>query len=336
MTTAPSRREVLALTAAGPFCLARASAAPTLLVAPAPDAPAHDPGPGQPDRTERLAAVLTALNHDLFRFAARAEAPPASDSALLRAHDAAYLSRLKSASPKDGYASLAPDAIMSPGSYDAALKAAGGAVLAVERVMRREARNAFVASRPPGHHALPHDAMGFCFLNNAAIAARHALAVHGAERVAIIDFDVHHGNGVQRIFWDERRVLYCSTHQAPLYPGTGAANETGAFDNVVNAPLRKGDGGEAFRAAFEARILPRLDAFAPDLVILCAGFDAHLHDPLGGLRLGEADFHDITLSIMEIAARRCGGRLVSLLEGGYRPEDLAASVAAHVGALMEA
>ena len=178
--------------------------------------------------------------------------------------------------------------------------------------------------------------MGFCFFNNAAIAARHALAAHGVERLAIVDFDVHHGNGVQEIFWTEKRVLYCSTHQSPLYPGTGSASERGEFDTIVNAPLAKGDDGAAFRAALRARILPRLDAFAPDLIIVCAGFDAHLHDPLGGLRLVEEDFRDVTLRIMEIAARRCHARIVSLLEGGYSLQDLAKSVAAHVGALMEA
>jgi acetoin utilization deacetylase AcuC-like enzyme len=177
--------------------------------------------------------------------------------------------------------------------------------------------------------------MGFCLLNNAAVAARHAMAAHGAERVAIVDFDVHHGNGVQEIFWNEKNVLYCSTHQAPHYPGTGAVTETGAHDNIVNAPLRKGDGGDAFRAALKTRVLPRLDAFAPDLVIFCAGFDAHLHDPLGGLRFVEEDFRDVTLRVMEIAARRCKGRIVSLLEGGYAPKDLAASVAAHIAALMD-
>ena len=178
--------------------------------------------------------------------------------------------------------------------------------------------------------------MGFCFLNNAAIAALHARADHGVERIAIVDFDVHHGNGVQEIFWNDKNTLYCSTHQAPLYPGTGAITETGAHDNIVNAPLRRGDGGAQFREALATRILPRLDAFAPDLILFCAGFDAHVHDPLGGLRFIEEDFREATLRVMEIAARRCNGRIVSLLEGGYAPNDLASSVAAHVGALMSA
>ena len=191
---------------------------------------------------------------------------------------------------------------MSPGAFEAAARAAGGAVLAVDAVMRGAAKNAFVATRPPGHHALPGAPMGFCFFNNAAVAARHAMAAHGAERVAIVDFDVHHGNGAQQIFWDEKNVLYCSTHQMPLYPGTGAVSERGAFDNIVNAPLAKGDGGEVFRTAFGERILPRLNAFGPDIIIVCAGFDARLHDPLGGLRLVESDFAEATLRIMEIAA----------------------------------
>jgi acetoin utilization deacetylase AcuC-like enzyme len=225
---------------------------------------------------------------------------------------------------------------MSPGSLEAARRAAGGARLAVDQVISGSAKNAFVAARPPGHHATRAQPMGFCLFNNAAIAARHAIAAHGLGRVAIVDFDVHHGNGVQEIFWSDENVLYCSSHQSPHYPGTGDKSERGAHDNIVNAPLRKGDGGAQFLDAWRSEILPRVDAFRPDIIIICAGFDAHLHDPLGGLRLVEADFREVTLRIMEVAVRRCGGCIVSLLEGGYRPQDLAASVAAHVGALMEA
>jgi acetoin utilization deacetylase AcuC-like enzyme len=329
-----TRRALLAAAASLATFPARAQLASTLFISH-PATLAHDPGPGWPDGPARLRALFAALDAPRFAGLARLDAPPASRAALLRVHAPEHLARLEASTPKDGHAQLAADLVMNAGTYEAALRAAGGAVAAVDAVMRKAVRNAFVASRPPGHHARAEAPMGFCFFNNAAIAARHAMAAHGAGRVAIVDFDVHHGNGVQEIFWNEKNVLYCSTHQAPHYPGTGAVGETGAYDNIVNAPLRKGDGGEAFRAALTSRILPRLDAFKPDLVILCAGFDAHQHDPLGGLRFVEEDFRDVTLRVMEIAARRCDGRVVSLLEGGYVPEDLAASAAAHVGALME-
>lgn len=313
---------------------ARAQPGATLFVFH-PDMQAHDPGPGWPDRPERLRALEAQLATPRFATLTRMEAPAATRAALLRVHSPELLARLEQATPAQGTTQLGNDVVMNAGTLSAALHAAGGGVAAVEAVMRGQARNAFVAARPPGHHARSDAPMGFCFLNNAAIAARHARDAMGAQRVAIIDFDVHHGNGVQEIFWDDKNTLYCSTHQMPLYPGAGAVNETGAHDNIVNAPLHKGDGGAQFRDALTARILPRLDAFAPDLVIFCAGFDAHLHDPLGGLRFVEEDFRDVTLRVMEIAARRCNGRIVSLLEGGYAPNDLAASAAAHVGALME-
>jgi acetoin utilization deacetylase AcuC-like enzyme len=296
---------------------------------------AHEVGPGRPDQPERLRAILAALEAPRFSGLRRLEAPAASRETILRVHAPALLERLERAAPASGLATLGPDMVMSPGSLEAALRAAGGAVAGVDAVMIGGARNAFVAMRPPGHHATLETAMGFCFFNSAAIAARHAMAVHGAERVAIVDFDVHHGNGLQQIFWSERNVLYCSTHQMPLYPGTGARSERGEHDNIVNAPLAKGDGGARFAEAWR-EILPRVDAFAPDLLLICAGFDGHLHDPLGGLRLAARDFAELTLRLMEIAARRSGGRIVSLLEGGYRPEDLAACVAAHVGALSGA
>ncbi|MGJ0509870.1 MAG: histone deacetylase family protein [Methylocystis sp.] len=329
-----TRRAFLAAAASLTAFRARAAPPPTLFISH-PATLAHDPGPGWPDSPQRLRALFAALDDPRFATLARLDAPRAASEALLRVHAPGHLARLQSAAPTDGRAQLGADVVMSAGTYEAALRAAGGAVAAVDAVMRNQARNAFVATRPPGHHARADAPMGFCFFNNAAVAARCALDAHGAERVAIVDFDVHHGNGVQEMFWSEERVLYCSTHQAPHYPGTGTVTETGAHDTIVNAPLRKGDGGEAFRAALTSRILPRLDAFAPDIVILCAGFDAHLHDPLGGLRFVADDFRDVTLRVMEIAARRCGGRIVSLLEGGYVPADLAASAAAHIGALME-
>jgi acetoin utilization deacetylase AcuC-like enzyme len=305
----------------------------TLLVAVPPT---HDPGPGQPDSAARLAAVHARLGEAPFASLRRVDAPAAARDAILAVHAPALLARLERAAPREGYARLSPDLVMSPGTLDAAYRSAGGAIFAVDAAMRGVAKNAFVATRPPGHHATQGESMGFCYFNNAAIAARHALDAHGVERVAIFDFDAHHGNGVQEIFWNDARVLYCSTHQSPLYPGTGAVTETGAHDNIVNAPLARGDGGAQFREALAQRILPRLDSFAPDLLIICAGFDAHLHDPLAQLRFVEEDFRDATLRAMEIAARRCTGRIVSLLEGGYRIDDLASSVAAHVGALMEA
>ena len=224
---------------------------------------------------------------------------------------------------------------MSPGSFEAALRAAGGAVFAVDEVMSGKARNAFVSTRPPGHHAEVATPMGFCFFNNAAIAARHAQAAHGAERVAIVDFDVHHGNGTQHIFWDDATVMYASTHQMPHYPGTGAVGERGEHDQIVNAPLRAGDGGEAFREAMETVILPRVEAFSPDLVIISAGFDAHRRDPLGNLNLVEADFSWATRKLMETARKHAHERVVSVLEGGYDLEGLSRSVAAHVTTLME-
>jgi acetoin utilization deacetylase AcuC-like enzyme len=207
-------------------------------------------------------------------------------------------------------------------------------VKAVDEVMSGHAENAFVAMRPPGHHAERIRAMGFCFFNNAAIAARHAQTKHGAERVAIFDWDVHHGNGTQDIFWSDASVLYCSTHEAPLYPGTGAMSETGEHDTIVNAPLNAGDGTEAFREAVEQVILPRIDAFQPDLMIISAGFDAHWRDPLASLNLTETDFAWATLKLMDLADRHCGRRIVSVLEGGYDLEGLAKSTAFHLDALM--
>ena len=330
-----TRRHLLAGAMASVATPARAQASTTLFFSH-PDMRAHDPGPGWPDRPDRLRAIEETLATPRFMALGRVEAPEAPRAAILRVHSTELLASLEQATPAQGTKQLGNDVVMNASTLSAALHAAGGGVAAVEAVMRGQARNAFVAARPPGHHARVDAPMGFCFLNNAAIAARHARDVCGAERIAIVDFDVHHGNGVQEIFWNDRHTLYCSTHQTPLYPGTGAVSETGAHDNIINAPLRKGDNGAQFRAALTTRILPRLDAFSPDLIIFCAGFDAHRHDPLGGLRLVEEDFREATLRVMEIAARRCKSRIVSLLEGGYAPDDLAASVSAHVSALMEA
>ena len=232
------------------------------------------------------------------------------------------------------WCSIDADTSMSPGSFEAALRAAGGAVHAVDEVVGGKAANAFVAVRPPGHHAETARPMGFCLFNNAAIAARYAQKRHGLERTAIVDFDVHHGNGSQEIFWSDRTVMYSSTHQMPLYPGTGAVSERGEHNTVVNAPLRPGDGGEKFREAMETRILPRLREFKPELIVISAGFDAHRRDPLANLQLVEEDFGWATRKLMEVADASAGGRVVSTLEGGYDLEGLANSVAAHVTALM--
>jgi acetoin utilization deacetylase AcuC-like enzyme len=222
----------------------------------------------------------------------------------------------------------------SPGSFEAALRAVGGAIHAVDEVVGKKAANAFVAIRPPGHHAETARPMGFCLFNNAAIAARYAQKKHGLDRTAVVDFDVHHGNGSQEIFWSDRTVMYSSTHQMPLYPGTGAVSERGEYDTVVNAPLRPGDGGQQFREAFESRILPRLREFKPELIVISAGFDAHRRDPLANLQLVEEDFGWATRKLMEVADASAGGRVIATLEGGYDLEGLANSVAAHVIALM--
>jgi acetoin utilization deacetylase AcuC-like enzyme len=226
------------------------------------------------------------------------------------------------------------DTSMSPGTLEAALRGVGGGMLAVDEVMNQKAANAFVAVRPPGHHAETARPMGFCFFNNAAIAARYAQDRYDVERAAIVDFDVHHGNGSQDIFWADKSVMYCSTHEMPLFPGTGAAGERGEYNNIVNAPLSAGDGGERFREAFEATILPRLRAFKPDIMVISAGFDAHTRDPLANLNLLEADFAWVTKKLMEVADASAQGRIVSLLEGGYDLQGLSRSVAAHVTALM--
>ena len=289
---------------------------------------------GHPERPERLRAIEAALEAEKFQMLARAEAPTAPFEIIALCHPMDYIVQIREASPREGMVRLDADTSMSPGSFEAALRAVGGAIHAVDEVVTKKAANAFVATRPPGHHAETARPMGFCFFDNAAIAARYAQDHHGIARAAIVDFDVHHGNGSQEIFWADKTVMYCSTHQMPLFPGTGAIGESGEFNTVVNAPLRPGDGGEAFRAAFENRILPRLRDFKPELIVISAGFDAHMRDPLANLNLVEADFAWATAKLMDISDRKCGGRLVSLLEGGYDLDGLARSVAAHVLTLM--
>ncbi len=289
---------------------------------------------GHPERPERLHAIERALEAEKYQTLARVEAPMAPVEVVALCHSMDYVVQIREATPREGLVRLDADTSMSPGSYAAALCAAGGAVFAVDEVVTKKVANAFVAARPPGHHAETARPMGFCLFNNAAIAARYAQHRHGISRAAIVDFDVHHGNGSQDIFWADRTVMYCSTHQMPLYPGTGAANERGEHDTIVNAPLRPGAGGDTFRAALEQTILPRLNDFAPELVVISAGFDAHMRDPLANLNLTEDDFAWATRRIMEVADCCAEGRVVSVLEGGYDLEALADSAAAHVTALM--
>ena len=290
---------------------------------------------GHPERPDRLRAVEQALDAEIFQSLAREKAPMASLENIALCHPMDYVEEIRDATPNEGIVHLDADTSMSPGSFEAALRAAGGAIFAVDEVMAKKASNAFVATRPPGHHAETARPMGFCFFDNVAIAARYAQQRHGITRAAIVDFDVHHGNGSQEIFWSDKSVMYCSTHQMPLFPGTGAVIESGEHDTVVNAPLRPGDGGESFRAALETRILPRLADFRPELIIISAGFDAHMRDPLASINLSENDFVWATQKLMDVADRCADGRIVSVLEGGYDLLALGNSVAAHVTALMQ-
>jgi acetoin utilization deacetylase AcuC-like enzyme len=305
----------------------------TTLLFTHPAARQHINPPGHPESVARIEAIEAALAAPDFATLIRREAPIAADEAIRRAHPGRYLDIIRGVAPKSGFSRLDADTTMSPGSLEAALRGAGAAVAAVDALFDGKADNAFCAMRPPGHHAETARAMGFCIFNSAAIAALHARAEHGIARAAVVDFDVHHGNGTQEIFWDDRDLFYGSTHQMPLYPGTGSRSETGR-GNIHNAPLNEGDGGEEFRAAMEETILPALDSFKPELVVISAGFDAHQADPLGGLNLIEADFAWVTQRLMDIAGAHAGDRVVSVLEGGYDIPALARSVAVHVKTLM--
>lgn len=289
---------------------------------------------GHPERVARYEAVAAALAASDFADVTRAEASLVEEGPLLRAHPQEYLDHIATSEPAEGWVSLDPDTHMSPGTVAAARRAAGANVAAVDAVMTGAAKGAFCATRPPGHHAEKTTAMGFCFYSNAAIAALHALKAHGAARVAVADFDVHHGNGTQDVLWDEPRAVFASSHQSPLYPGTGMEAETGA-GNIFNATLPPMSSPDVFRKAWEERLLPAIDAHAPDLIIISAGFDAHADDPLANLMLREADFEWITHRLCDLAERHCDGRVVSTLEGGYDLDALAASTAAHVRVLKE-
>ena len=291
---------------------------------------------GHPERPDRIRAIEKALSAPAFDGLVRVGAPaPATVELIATAHAESYITEIRAAVPEQGIVPIEADTYLCPHSFEIAGRAAGAASLAVDQVMTGAAANAFCAIRPPGHHAEGDRAMGFCLFNNAVIAARRAQGRHGAERVAIVDWDVHHGNGTQAIVWDDPSILYCSTHQMPLYPGTGAPSETGC-GNIVNVPLPAGAGATEFEMAFDERIVPALDKFAPDLVVISAGFDAHWRDPLAEINLSEQDFANATLTLMEVAQRHSGGRIVSLLEGGYDLAGLAGSVALHVATLMTA
>ncbi len=301
----------------------------------------HDTGPGHPERPDRMRAVDKVLSHELFNSLKREEAPLRDDVEdwIALAHPREYIEWVKSVRPAEGEepVRLDPDTVLSPKSWEPALRAVGAGLAAVDAVIDHQSgiKNAFAQVRPCGHHAERERAMGFCIFNNVAIAGLYARKKHGAERIAVVDFDVHHGNGTQDIFWNDRDLFFASTHQMPLYPGTGALSETGV-GNIWNAPLRPGDGGDPFKEAFESRILPSLRNFGPDLVLISAGFDAHQDDPLANLRLLEPDFAWATNKIAEVAEKHAHGRLVSMLEGGYNLAALAKSVGVHVRALMDA
>ena len=296
-----------------------------------PSAHSHVTPPSHPEQVARLDAVLNALDGlDLTR----RDAPEADPADILRGHDAAYLAQLERKIPDDGWSMLDSDTYLSPGSLTAARHAVGGVCAAVDAVLAGEDANAFLAMRPPGHHAERGRAMGVCIFSTVALGALRALDHHGLDRVAVLDFDVHHGNGTQELLWDEPRTLFASSQQYPHWPGTGAAEERGAHDNVINAPLPPESDGAFGRAAWDA-ILDRVAAFRPQLVILSAGFDAHADDPKGELRWQDADFAALTTAICDVA-RDCDAAVVSCLEGGYNLAALGRSVRAHVDALMRA
>ncbi len=295
----------------------------------------HRPGPHHPESPERLEAVLQALRAPEFAAAVWCDAPLGSFEQVLLIHTPDYVETVQAMSPADGYRALdGGDTIMSPGTLEAVMRCVGAACAGVDDVVAKVAANVFCATRPCGHHAEADQAMGFCVFNQAAIAALHAREKHGLQRVAVMDFDVHHGNGTQHSFWDDADLFYGSCHQGQFYPGTGARHETGVANNIVNIPFAHGTGSAAFRAAMEKEMLPALREFAPELLIISAGFDAHHLDPLGGLKFTDEDYHWITRELMKVADETAGGRVVSVLEGGYSLEGLASGTAAHVRALM--
>jgi acetoin utilization deacetylase AcuC-like enzyme len=294
----------------------------------------HQTSAGHPERPDRYRAVEAVLGQKEFDDLVRERAEVADLDTTRYVHTDRYVDALEAARPNSGYVYLDGDTMMEPSTWEVVLRGVGGTLQAIDKVLDGEVQNAFVACRPPGHHAESERAMGFCLFNNIGIGARHAQKKHGLKRVAIVDFDVHHGNGTQEIFYSDPSVLYASTHQMPLYPGTGAARETGV-GNIFNAPLSPGDGGDRLRAAYNEKILPALDTFKPELIIVSAGFDAHERDPLASLRMQAEDFAWVTQELMKSAQKNCEGRLVSVLEGGYDLQGLSDSVSAHVQELMK-
>lgn len=292
-------------------------------------------GDWHPEAPARLKAIMKALEMEQFATLDRREAPKGSVEQIEKVHAPFYVESIFENIPSRGHVHLDPDTAMNPSSGDAALRAVGGICAAVDAVVNKEAKNAFCAVRPPGHHAESSAAMGFCLFNNIAVAAEHARKVHGMERVAMIDFDVHHGNGTQNHVFRYRDLFYASSHQWPCYPGTGMEHETGVFNNICNVPLRPGAGSDDFRVGYLEKILPALRAFKPELILISAGFDAHVRDPLAQLRLETEDFAWITKELLDIADDCCDGRVVSTLEGGYDLQALATSVAVHVYSMMQ-
>jgi acetoin utilization deacetylase AcuC-like enzyme len=295
----------------------------------------HVTPPGHPEQVARLEAIGRALSADTFAKLDRRDAPLGEEKHVRLAHPLVHFDRIRTSEPVDGYTQIDADTSMSPGSYNAAMRAIGGNVAAVDAVLAGDVRNAFVATRPPGHHAEKAKPMGFCLFANAAIAALHALEHHGLDRVAVLDFDVHHGNGTQDVLWNESGIRFASTHQMPLYPGTGAPGERGAYDQILNVALGSGSGSDDMRQAWGERILPWVAEYEPQLIIVSAGFDAHADDPLAGLNWSTEDYEWVTNRIVDTAEKVCEGRVVSTLEGGYDLDALAQSTAAHVKTLME-
>src|SRR3981189_3421319 len=296
----------------------------------------HLTPPGHPERPDRIRAIDQVLGESRFDKLTRQQAPEGSLDSVALWHGEHYGDELRRIAPTSGLVYLDGDTSMSPGTWEAVMRGVGGAVAATDQVMSGSHQNAFVATRPPGHHAEINKPMGFCFFDNAAIAARHAQRKYGLARAAVVDFDVHHGNGTQDIFWADPTVMYCSTHQMPLFPGTGASGERGEHDTTVNTPLASEDGSAKFRAAFENLSLPQLQKFSPELIIISAGFDAHYRDPLASLNVKAEDFGWVTRKLMDVADASAGGRGVSGLEGGYGRRGLKESAADNVGALMGA